>query len=264
MSRLERTAGRATWLSPGRYEKQAISGGVTLDDLGNVYAGFWFDSPIEGWGNPSPVGASTDGLVVSFDGSGAARWKRVFGKADSPTYGSIKDIAWNAGTLAVVGRTPAGIDFGDGKPLGTSGGSDPYVATLDPATGNLQWARAIGNDHEGDDDEALNAVTVDAWGQVIVAGRYRKSLVIAGKDLPVPPSELATAAFGAKLDASGAFVWQKAIVSSNWASAESISAGPDGNMVAAIALTGTADLGAGVKPTTPSANKSLAAVGWTP
>lgn len=264
VARLDRATGKTTWLSTGRNAKQIILGGITIDASGAVYAGLWFDAPITGWGNPSPVSTASDGLVVAFEATGNVRWKKVFGKAGSTTYGSVKALAWNAGTLALVGRTPAGIDFGDGKPLGTSGASDPYVAALDPATGALRWARAIGNDEQGDDDEALTGVTVDDWGQVIVSGRYRKTLVIAGKALPKPPSDLATAAFGAKLDSAGTFVWSKAILSTTWASAESISAGPGGNMAVTVALNGTADLGGGVTATTATYNKSLGVVGWTP
>ncbi|MDF2692497.1 MAG: hypothetical protein K0S65_880 [Labilithrix sp.] len=264
VARLERSSGKAQWLSTATNNKQILKGGITLDDAGDVYAGFWFDDPIVGWGNPAPIGAGVDGLVVAFDGTGNARWKHVFGKAGSDTVGSVQSIAFNAGTIAIVGRTPAGIDFGDGKALGTSGASDPYVATLEPSTGALRWARAIGNDAAGDDDEALSGVAVDDWGQVFVAGRYRRSLVIAGKALPTPADVLDTAAFGAKLDASGTLVWSKAILASSWANAESIAAGPGGNTVATLAVNGSFDLGAGMTGSTPTSNKSLGVVGWTP
>jgi hypothetical protein len=170
---------------------------------------------------------------------------------------------WRAGTLAAVGRFPAGIDLGDGKPLGTGGTSDPCVATFD-AAGTLKWARAIGNEQGGNDDEALVAVAVDDWGQVIVGGRYRKSLVIAGKALPAPAGPLVTAAFGAKLDATGTFVWSKAVLASSWATAEAIAVSPEGRSAVTFAIGGSFDLGAGVTGTTPQGNNALGVAGWTP
>lgn len=147
----------------GTLEERGLS--ITCDAGHNVViAGSTFSSdfPVLNAQQPNNAGFS-DAFLVKYDTLGARRWARYLG-------GSAAEEAWGVAAsqagIAVAGRT-ASTDFPAAsaqQPL-FGGASDAFVAVLDTAGARL-WATYQG----GDEEDAAQAVAIDAAGRVLVAG----------------------------------------------------------------------------------------------
>lgn len=184
----------------------------------------------------------------------------------------VDGVAVAPGIVAIGGSVPAGTDFGDGKPVGTSGATDAFVAGFDPKTGAPRWNAVLGGYEGANEGEHINALAVDRWNQVVAVGDYRKVFAVNGTALASPPTIpgssppiAANCFFGVKLDAAGKSIWAKSIASTVLFAGKSAAAHKSGSFVVSGQLKGTnVDLGAGVVVTTGTSNTNLAVMGWTP
>ena len=201
-----------------------VGSGVAVDALGTVaLTGTYHGAADFGGGALSDPGANPGMFVTLLGADGGFRWSRGF--AD-PSGGVL--LAPHADGLAVarasngdvlVGGAFAGIvDFGLGAfasadPLapqdsGIPGGclsecaTDIVVLRLNGADGTTRWARQFG----GYDSDSANAVALDVFGNVYVAGAATGA---------VDFGDAADAAFGGRdvfllaLDGDGGFLWQR-------------------------------------------------------
>ena len=275
---LDRATGNAKWAKSA--EAQVASGpptntasGVALDDAANVYVAGSFRGALSGLGaSLVMIGNEENGSVASLAAAtGMPRWSRRFGSASATSGLRVQGLAAAQGVVAIGGQVPAGTDFGDMKPVGTSGATDAFVAGFDPATGAPKWNAVLGGDDGGYDGEAINALAVDRWNQVVAVGDYRKTFAVNGTALVTPPvmgSNPPIAArcfFGVKIDATGKPIWAKSIASTVVFSGRSAAAHKSGSFVVAGELNGSnIDLGAGVIVSTGTSNSNLGIMGWTP
>lgn len=115
-------------------------------------------------------------LVLSaFEADGAPRFEKVLGDA-AARFSYHGDIAVDAsGRLAITASST--IDALNGKPLpldldGVSVDGSAYLAVLDPAHGEMVWARSLF-------DWLPGTVLFDAHGNVILAGLHQKRVTVA-------------------------------------------------------------------------------------
>jgi len=140
--------------------------------------------------------SNTQGLrdvwVLKFDAVGTLQWEETFGGSWND-YGYAIDQTSDGGYI-VAGTTQSD----DGDVVGQYGQYDVWVIKLS-ASGSLQWQNTIG----GTDYEEARSVEQTSDGGYIVCGRSGSS----DGDISVNLGDWDT--WVAKLDASGAIVWEK-------------------------------------------------------
>jgi len=194
---------------------------IVRDASGNVYAtgnfaGLNVDfDPGAGTANLSSLG-STDIFIAKYDASGNYLWAKAIGSAtDDSGYGLALD---GSGNVHLTGYFTGTADFdpgaGTANLINAAGGADLFIAKYD-ASGNYLWAKAVG----GTFSDVGYGLAVDGRGNVYVTGHFVNTV-------DFDPSSDGTAnlvgagsfnIFIAQYDASGNYVWAKAI---NGASSE--------------------------------------------
>jgi len=164
--------------------------GIAVDSIGNVY--ITGDSGAT-WGNPvSPYVRNSDCFVAKLNSSGVLQWNTFLGGSDYDCgYGIAVD---SSGNIYVAGYS------GDtwGNPVRTyTGNYDAFAAKLD-SNGALKWNTFLG----GSEYDLGNGLAVDASGNLYVIGQSD-----AAWGNPVRAYTVNTDAFAAKVDSSGALLW---------------------------------------------------------
>lgn len=177
-----------TFLGGGDDDK---SYGMVGDGDGNNYV---LGVSSASWGNPvRPYSMGSDVYVAKVDGTGAISWNTFLGGAGWDVDGGI--TVDDAGNIYVIG-------YGDatwGSPQQAySGGMDVSVAKLDPS-GMLLWNTFVG----GGGTETAGGIVVDENGSIYVSG---SSTGTWGGE-PLRAYTGAEDVFVAKLDSSGALIW---------------------------------------------------------
>lgn len=192
----------------GSTDGVTIAKSVATDASGNSYTTGYFSEtvdfdPGEGVYNLTSEGG-TDIFVLKLDASGNFVWaKRIGGPADDQGLGISLDAS---GNIYLVGSFRETVDFdpGEGVDSHTSMGlQDIFILKLNPA-GNYLWSLRKG----GRVNDAANAVTTDAEGNILVIGTY------AGTDgYPVSDEWVSLKGspdvFISKIDANGTFIWTR-------------------------------------------------------
>ncbi len=180
---------------------------ITVDGLGNavVAAGFYGTVDVNGLSFDTSKGTL---LVARIDPAGKFLHVKQFSGADAGLVdGSMSvvmpgnyDIAADAaGNVLLTGDFNATATFG-GPALMNQGGSDIYVAKLDPMGGHL-WSKSFG----GAGKQYATHIAVDMFGHPVITGVFEGNFNIpnavtlyggAGDNV-----------LGLKLDASGGYLW---------------------------------------------------------
>jgi phosphatidylserine/phosphatidylglycerophosphate/cardiolipin synthase-like enzyme len=167
-----------------------FSFGMDTDGDGNTYVTGYGNAA---WGNPiRAYSNNNDVFVAKVDPSGALVWNTFLGGSEWDIVQSI--TVGDDGNIYVSGQS----DTTWGSPVrGYSGDMDGFVAKLDPS-GALLW-----NTFEGGSgsDRALG-ISADENGNVYLSGNSN-----ATWGSPLDPYAGLNDAFVAKLDSSGALVW---------------------------------------------------------
>ena len=134
------------------------------------------------------------------------QWAGTFSGSGNEYPESIKCDA--SGNVVIAGRFDgtADLDPGAGTLLKTSAGiNDCFIVKLDP-NGNLLWGRAFG----GVNTDRINAQTIDAAGNIIVAGYFSGTVDFdPGAGSNSITSTAGTDFFISKFDANGNYQWTK-------------------------------------------------------
>ncbi|APR88264.1 Hypothetical protein A7982_13613 [Minicystis rosea] len=211
--------------------------GVATDTSGNVLVTGNFNGTIDlGTGTLVSAGG-TDIWLAKLDTAGAGVWARRFGDASAQSVAAI--AVTSTGNIVIAGQFQGTVDFGGG-PLVSAGSADIFVAEYD-AIGGFVWAKRFGDSCA---NQSATAITVDASGNVIIAGGLAGTVNFGGANLTTS-SCTDVNAFVAKFNASGVHQWSKAF--GDTAAQLSTGLGVDslGNVYLTGTFGGTTDLGGG-------------------
>lgn len=191
------------WARSGEGEEFDQASAVVTDASGNVYITGYFASDSVLFGTTQLTNAASgfdDLFIVSYDASGNFRWAESFGGNDDDK--GIGIVVDPAGNLFVTGYFHSdSITFGT-TTLQTSGSGDIFLLKID-YLGNVSWARRAG----GAALEIPYAITVDAAGNAIVAGRFSSNTIAFGATILTQQGSMDV--FVVKYDPSGQVLWAR-------------------------------------------------------
>jgi hypothetical protein len=174
---------------------------VAVDDNGDVYAAGKFDGASLTIPGTTALAGPNSSIrkfiwVAKFNGAtGAGLASAAFG--GSVGQAGANSVAAAPGILVVGGNFTSSVPFG-GTTLTSAGGTDAYVAGLDPTSLAVTWAERLG----GTGADAVNGVAVTSYGDVLATGIVNKSATIAGT------TASATTVTASSTTAADAFVWK--------------------------------------------------------
>jgi len=207
---------------------------VAFDPEGAVVLAGSFSTPALDFGlGLLPRTSDADVFVAKLDATGRALWSRRFGVRD---YQSVAGVAVDpAGNVVIVGSfVDSDIDFGLG-PLRSAGGSDVFVAQLDPG-GDPRWNRSFG----GAASDEATAVGMDGGGNIVVAGNFAGTV-----DFGLGPLHSAggTDVFVLRLDADGRPSWSRRFGSRDTDLVGGLAVDPAGGIALTGPIVGAIDFG---------------------
>ncbi|MDH3216079.1 MAG: hypothetical protein OEN01_07280 [Candidatus Krumholzibacteria bacterium] len=209
---------------------------LATDNAGNVILAGYFAGTVSFDGGPNPL-VSVGGLdicVAKFNASGVPQWSQRFGEA-SDQYARAVAVA-ATGNIVVTGRFRDKVDFGGGI-LTSAGQDDVYLAGFD-ASGAHLWSQRFGDVF----DEAAAGVSVDASGNVILAGDLSGTADFGGGPLT---SAGDFDVFLAKFNASGVHLWSQRFGDASEQYGIGVAVDASGNVVLTGYYSGTVDFGGG-------------------
>jgi len=219
---------------------------IATDNAGNIYSTGYFSGTADfdpGTGTFDLISAgSTDVFVSKLDASGNFLWAKAIGGSGGDGGNSISTDS--AGNLYITGYFNATADFDPGAGTVTytsAGDGDVFITKLD-ASGNLLWAKAIG----GTGNDWGISIATDIAGKVYTTGHFYGT---ADFDPGAGILNLTSAGnidvFVSKLDASGNFLWAKAIGGTGSDIGFSIATDGAGNVYTTGYFNATADFDPG-------------------
>lgn len=170
-------------------------------------------------------------------------WARPFSGTSNDEGRSVVTDA--SGNVYSTGSFAGTVDFDPGPStfnlLSAGSSFDVYISKLD-ASGNFLWAKKIG----GTGADNSYGIALDNSGNVYVTGNFDGTVDM---DPGAPVNNVISAgqtdAFILKLDASGAYVWSKAMGGTDFDGATAIAIDAQGNVIATGGFRGTADFDPG-------------------
>jgi DNA-binding beta-propeller fold protein YncE len=176
----------------------------------------------------TPVDEDCDGIAPSCD---EMQWSRQLPVSFlATTKNSALDASSN---VFITGAMQEAADFGGGL-ITSAGGSDVFILKLD-AAGNHLWSKRFGDVEE----QRGQAIAVDAFGNVLVAGSFNGSIDFSGNVLN---AETAANTFLAKFDSSGNHIWSRHF-SGSVSNPTSLAVDAAGNAVVVGFFTSSIDCG---------------------
>jgi uncharacterized membrane protein YqhA len=165
-------------------------------------------------------------------------WAKGMGGTGDDHGASVASDA--SGNVYTTGSFTGTVDFDPGTGVFDLTGSGFFISKLD-ASGNFVWAKAMG----GAGDKSYS-IALDALGNVYTTGKFSG---IADFDPGAGVFNLTSASaddiFISKLDASGNFVWAKAMCGIAWDIGASIAIDASGNVYTTGRFFGTVDFDPG-------------------
>ena len=184
-------------------------------DGGNIYV---TGNSLAAWGSPlNPYTLGNDIFAAKLDSAtGDISWSTFFG-GTGDDYGN--SIAVSGGKIYLAGTS---YDTWGAPMRPYASGADAFAAKI-ADNGTLVWNTFLGG---SGNDESGEAITVDAAGNIFVAGYSNADWGSA-----VQPYSSDSDAFAAKLDNNGALAWNSFLGGSGEDSAEAIAVDAAGNLV---------------------------------
>ncbi len=219
---------------------------VAADSAGNAYVTGTFQGTVDFDPGPGAYNLTSAGnydiFVAKYSPAGALVWARAMGGA-SNDYG--QGIAVGAdGSVYTTGYFEGTADFDPGSAtynLTSAGSGDIFVSKLD-ASGNFVWARAMG----GTSGDFGGGIAVGADGGVYTTGYFQGTADFdPGSATYNLTSAGGTDVFISNLDASGNFVWARAMGGTSNDRGYGIAVGADGGVYTTGYFQGTADFDPG-------------------
>ena len=215
---------------------------IAVDATGNVYTTGIFSGTVDFDPSTIVINLTSTGLTDIFitkqDPMGNLVWaKTMGGTSDDVSNAIFIDII---GNIYITGSFKNIVDFDPNSGIvniTSIGASDIFITKLD-VNGSLVWAKAMG----GIGDDMGTSLAVDANGSVYTIGQF---IDIVDFDPNIGSVTLISAGnldiFISKLDASGNFVWAKAMGGINNEFGQSIAIDTIGNIYITGIFSGTVD-----------------------
>jgi hypothetical protein len=221
---------------------------IAADASGNAYITGYFEGTADFDPGPSifnlTSAGSQDVFISKLDVSGNLVWaKRMGGTSNDQAFSLAVDISGNVYTTGTFRLT---VDFDPGATVSNliSAGTDEdiFVSKLDNS-GNFVWARAMG----GSDADMSESIALDAAGNIYTTGYFINT---ADFDPGLGTYSLTSSggsedAFVSKLDASGNFVWAKAMTGASDEGGHCVAVDGAGNVYTIGNFTGITDFNPG-------------------
>jgi hypothetical protein len=207
---------------------------VAVDAAGDLYAVGMFTGTAQIGGATLTGVGGFDVYVAKLDATGDVEWVRAMGGAG---YDSVHGVAVDtAGNVYAAGSFTGSATFA-GQSLSAVGDQDAFVAKLDAATGDLEWAVAMG----GPLWDSAWRVAVDSAGGVFTTGSFRGTAAFGSFSL-VASGE--PDAFVARLDAAtGTVQWAMAMGGTGYDHGNGIAVDAAGFVYTAGDFEGVVDFG---------------------
>ena len=208
---------------------------VATDAAGNLITCGYFNGTIDLGGGPLTSAGGVDLYVAKFSPTGTLLWSKQFGdSANQGTRGLAVDAS---GNVLITGSFVSAVNFG-GATLTSAGGSDVFVAKLDP-TGNHIWSKRFG--------DVLNqvgaGVATDAAGDVYFTGYLFGTMNFGGGPLT---SASGVDTYVVKLDPAGNHLWSMRGGGTGDQAAVGVAVDPVGNVSIIGIAAGTGSFGGAV------------------
>jgi len=231
------TGGQLMWAKAFGDGNVQTGVGVGFDAMGNVYVTGNFKGSVNfGGGGISAAGTLfIDVFLAKLTSDGTHVWSKGFGDVNVQ---NVKGLAVDAGgNVVIAGYFQNDINFG-GATLTSAGLDDMFVAKFNTG-GTHQWSKRFG---DAGGDQRARGVTMDAAGNVYLAGEVGGSIDLGGGAMAAPSTP---SAFVAKLDSLGNANWFKLSTgdATNKAYGNSVAVGPNGDVALGGYFRGKFDLG---------------------
>ena len=208
-----------------------------VDPGGNVYVTGNFGGKVAF----GPVSLTSRGernvFVAKLNPAGNVLWAKSMGSAATGDYGRGLALDPRNGDPVVTGFFSGAAQFGASS-LGNNGQGDIFVERLNPANGNVLWARGFG----GPGSDQGQSVAVDRSGNAYITGSFQNSVAFGATTLTTPDTD-STDIFVTKLDAAGSVVWATQLGGSGQDSGFGVAADAAGNAYVTGNFTGTGQFG---------------------
>jgi hypothetical protein len=203
---------------------------IAVDALGDVVVTGDFHGTVDFGGGPLATLGDKNIFVVKLDAAGNHMWSKSFGDGDDQVALAVAQDP--GGDLVVAGYIEGTADFGGGM-LTSAGGWDVFVTRLD-SMGNHVWSERYGSRSF----EFAHALTIDAAGDVVVAGTMSMPVDFGGGPLAVSGGTV----FVAKLAPGGDYVWSKGFASGGMAYPTALATDIGGDVVLSGYFSGVLDV----------------------
>jgi hypothetical protein len=191
-------------------------------------------------GSASSTGAGTDAYVALFDAKLRPQWIRAFGGAGSEEGLAVAAVP-STTHFVVAGTFDLDLDVAGSARVASKGGRDIFVARLD-GSGAVVWLDTFG----GTDNDTVRAVTVDAAGNVFLAGSFASPVIDFGGGGLKNADTLgvgSTDVFVAWLDGTGQYVYSTRFGGPANEAVAGLALDAVGHLLVTGSLQGTVDFG---------------------
>jgi hypothetical protein len=166
--------GNVLWAKSAGSTGFDYSTGISTDVNGNVFVTGFFESTTLTFGTTVLNNAGSANIFIAkYDVNGNPLWARSAGGTGYDYGNSVSADA--SGNVVVTGTFDSSTLTFSTTVLTNAGSSDIFIAKYD-AGGNVLWAKSAG----GTNPDNGNSVSVDALGNVLVAGQFRSPTITFG------------------------------------------------------------------------------------
>lgn len=176
--------------------------GVSVDDLGNIYATGQFQSSITMGTQTFTSAGDFDAIVSKWDASGNFVWANTLGSSGTDQGWSVEVSGGSLYLSGFFNNTASWLRANANGSLTSQGNTDAFIARLDTQNGAVTWARREG----GVNADYAYGLDVDGNGNVYAVGRFAGSVNFSGVAARSSNNQ-SDDSFVIKYDANGTFTW---------------------------------------------------------
>ena len=240
------TAGNFVWAKSVGGVTLDRGSSITIDAFGNIYVTGLFRATADFDPGPATFNITSNGIydifILKLTSSGNFVWAKSIGGVSSEVVADM--VADASGNLYLTGSFANTVDFDPGPSVFNMGSflTDVFVLKLG-AAGNFIWAKGFG----GTNIDNGASIALDANNDLLITGSFRG---LGDFDPTIGTfyitSNGQTDGFISKFDASGNFIWAKAMGGTSYDNGTAIITDPANNIYTVGVFRDTVDFDPGV------------------